>query len=95
MVISGTNHGDYVIKNYKETPQTRLILDLCVPRSVHPDMQRHPALTLLNIEQLCRFVQGEHQNQWQEVVKTKEKIAQAVEITIASYEKKVSSCVYT
>lgn len=94
IVISGTNHGEYVIKSAQRVPNTRLILDLCVPRSIHPDINRHSSITLLNIEQLGHLTTGIRQNQWQEVVETKEKIAEAVGRTVASYEKKVSSCAY-
>lgn len=94
IVISGTNHADYVIKNTLGIPQTRLILDLSIPRSVHPDIHRHSSITLLNIEQLGHLNSGMRRKQWREVVATKEKIAQAVERTMCTYEKKASLCVF-
>jgi glutamyl-tRNA reductase len=92
IVISGTNHGDYVIKNITNAPKTRLILDLCVPRSVHPDIHRHTSITLLNIEQVGHLASGPRQNQSREVSLAKEKIGEAVGRSVASYEKKV--CAY-
>jgi len=94
VVISGTNHGDYVIKNTKNTPHTRLILDLCVPRSIDPDIHRHTSITLLNIEQLGHLSSDTRQNQWQEVLKTKEEIVRVVGRTISTFEKKTPPCLY-
>jgi len=87
-------NGAPYIKNVSGVLQTRLILDLSVPRSIDPALNRHPSLTLLNMEQLGRFAEGTRQNQWREVLETKAQISEAVARTVASYEKKVSPYAY-
>lgn len=94
VVVSGTNHGDYIIKNISSVLQTRLVLDLSVPRSIDPALNRHPSLTVLNMEQLGRFAEGTRQNQWRDVLEAKAQISEAVARTAASYEKKISSYAY-
>lgn len=54
-VIFGTKAPDYLVsaKCVTDHPiQTKLLIDLSVPRNIHPAVARHPAITLLNIDQL-------------------------------------------
>ncbi|MGA8163712.1 MAG: glutamyl-tRNA reductase [Waddliaceae bacterium] len=54
-IIVGTRFSGYLIskKNLSQTQMShKLIIDLCVPRNVEPKLCRHPAITLLNIDQM-------------------------------------------
>lgn len=56
LVICGTNRHDYLLSYdeiaKKEEIRTRLIFDLSVPRNVDPCLNRHPLITLLNLEEI-------------------------------------------
>lgn len=58
-IIFGTKSPDYLITS-KDIPQglldKKLMMDLCVPRNVEPKLTSHPAITLLNIDQINRLV---------------------------------------
>lgn len=54
-MIIGTKAQDFLIRN--ESPSllnSKLIIDLSVPRNVDPILARHPKITLLNIDQINR-----------------------------------------
>jgi glutamyl-tRNA reductase len=53
-VITATTAPSHLITPVPH-PQTRLILDLSVPRVVSPTLQDHPTLTLLNMEEIGKF----------------------------------------
>lgn len=78
MVISGTNHESYVIEKVSQKLDTRLILDLSVPRSIAPELNRHPSLTLLNIEEISRLTERVGQVQLREIGITKQRIEEEV-----------------
>jgi glutamyl-tRNA reductase len=56
LVICGTYQHDYLITSKQISDQnnlaTKLICDLSVPRTVDPNLSRHPQITLMNIEEL-------------------------------------------
>ncbi len=59
LVICGTNHTQYVLSSQQleeNNLSTKLIFDLSVPRTVDPQLGRHPHLTLFNIEELGKLI---------------------------------------
>jgi len=87
-VIAATHSEDHLITSMPETARTRLILDLSVPRSVDPSLQRHPGLTLLNMEQVGSFFDSYHSERLSEVQTIKNFLQQSIEHYTASYERK-------
>ncbi len=60
-VIFGTKAPDYLVTATCVTDQpiqTKLLIDLSVPRNVHPSVAREPNITLLNIDQLHDMLQN-------------------------------------
>jgi glutamyl-tRNA reductase len=88
MVISGTNHEEYLIQSIPENPTTKLILDLSVPRSVDPALSQHPLLSLLNMEQISNLAVSRRDIQQQEVQQTKKNILATVDKHVVSYREK-------
>ncbi len=59
-IIAATTADQYLLTTLPMERQTRLILDLSVPRSIHPDLGLDPALTLLNMEQIGELFTQAH-----------------------------------
>ena len=65
MIVCGTNQKEYLLKRedtscYKEPVNvipSALIIDLSMPRSVDPQLSRHPQISLFNIEEINAFVE--------------------------------------
>jgi len=57
MVICGTRHDDFLLREEKGEIATRLIFDLSVPRNVDPKLALTPNLLLWNIDQLTALMQ--------------------------------------
>jgi glutamyl-tRNA reductase len=59
LIICGTTHSHYLL-SYEEANcdkmKTKLIVDLSVPRTVDPQLARHPHLTLFNVEELGKVI---------------------------------------
>jgi len=79
-VILGTRHGEHLL-----TPEqlgnallkTRLLIDLSVPRSVHPQLGRHPQLTLMNIDQLGLLIEKKQRGYKEEIHHVQEFVREA------------------
>lgn len=64
MIIAGSNQKDYLLKkedaySYAEPAAlipASLVIDLSMPRSVDPELGRHPQISLFNIEEINAFV---------------------------------------
>lgn len=59
LVICGTNHSQFVLSSQQlegGNLNAKLIFDLSVPRTVDPQLGRHPHLTLFNIEELGKLI---------------------------------------
>lgn len=59
LVICGTNHSQHVLSPHQlegDRLKTKLIFDLSVPRTVDPQLGKHPYLTLFNIEELGKLI---------------------------------------
>ncbi len=89
-VIAATTSKDYLISSSPASVQTRLILDLSVPRSVDPALKNHPALTLLNMEEIGKFFENTQNSRFNEVQSVKSFLQQVAQDTAARYEQKTS-----
>jgi glutamyl-tRNA reductase len=87
-VIAATHSEEHLIRSIPNHSRTRLILDLSVPRSVDPSLERHPELTLLNMEQIGAFFESYRSQRLSEVDSIKSFLQESVEKYTALYEKK-------
>lgn len=59
LVICGTTHSHFLL-SYEETcrenVRTQLIFDLSVPRTIDPQLAKHPRLALFNVEELGKLI---------------------------------------
>lgn len=61
LVVCGTVHDQFLIKNLPANLKTRLIFDLSVPRVVDPEVGKHPGLLLWNIDDIASMVEKTNQ----------------------------------
>jgi glutamyl-tRNA reductase len=87
-VIAATDSEQPLISSMPKKPLTRLMLDLSVPRSVHPSFKKHSQLSLLDMEQISAFFESHHSQRLSEVQSIKNYLEQAVERYTASFERK-------
>jgi glutamyl-tRNA reductase len=59
-IIAATAADDYLISQLPIYRQTRLILDLSVPRVIHPDLGLNASLTLMNMEHIGELFAHAH-----------------------------------
>lgn len=65
IVVCGSQSSDYLLRQdhlVKKEVQTRLVLDLSMPRNADPLIGKHPYLTLLNIEEINGFITHKQQS---------------------------------
>lgn len=86
-VIAATHSEEHLITSMSDS-RTRLILDLSVPRTVDPSLERNPELTLLNMEQIGAFFESYRSQRLSEVESIKNFLQESVEKYTALYEKK-------
>lgn len=68
MVICGTSYAQFLLKKEDVSTftepgsiiPTSLIIDLSMPRSVDPQLSKHPHISLFNIEEINAFVDQKH-----------------------------------
>ena len=87
-VIAATNSEDHLITSMPMHSKTKLILDLSVPRSVEPSLNRHTGLTLLNMEEIGAFFENYRSLRLSEVETIKQYLQNGIERYTALYEKK-------
>ena len=87
-IISATTTDEYLISHLSPSRQTRLILDLSVPRSVHPDIGLDPSLTLLNMEQIGELFAHAHTVRHTEVEQVKDFLNSAVHSYTERFQQK-------
>lgn len=87
-VIAATSSEDHLITSIPKNSRTRLILDLSVPRSVNPALQRDTELVLLNMEQIGAFFESDRLVRLSEVQSIKDFIQESIARYLALYEKK-------
>jgi glutamyl-tRNA reductase len=83
-IISATTTDEYLLTSLDSPRHTRLILDLSVPRSVHPDIGLDPSLTLLNMEQIGELFTHAHTIRYSEV----EQVKKFLESSVFAYTKR-------
>ncbi|NGX51680.1 MAG: Glutamyl-tRNA reductase [Chlamydiae bacterium] len=57
VVICGTYHEEYVLDAVEGEISPTLLFDLSVPRTIHPDLGKHPQISLYNIDQIGEIFQ--------------------------------------
>ncbi len=88
-IISATTSEEYLLTSLTSNPHTRLILDLSVPRSIHPDLGLNPSLTLLNMEQIGELFAHAHTVRYTEVEQVKKFLESAVHSYIDRFQQKI------
>ncbi len=82
LVICGTNQSNYLMTasqlHDRRSIQTRLVVDLSVPRNVDPQVGRHPQITLFNIEEIGQLLRAKEDRYMQEILLCKEKLSALV-----------------
>lgn len=90
VVVCGTNRVNHLVApeqiDHKVPMQTRLVVDLCVPRNVDPRVGRHPNITLLNIEEVCGLLQAKEGRYIQEILLCKERLTSLVERQLSLFQ---------
>ena len=92
VVICGTNQTNYLMTpaqlNNEKPIQTRLLVDLCVPRNVNPQIGRHPQITLFNIEEVSQLLRVKEGRFLQEILLCKESLHGLVERQLRVFQQK-------
>lgn len=89
VTIFGTSCPDYLLKEGRSVEQKHLLIDLSVPRNVHPYVGKHNNITLLNVEQIDRLIDKKRKGQAKETAKNEsEKISQSVISHLENFRKK-------
>lgn len=81
-IIFGTKAPHFLI-NRANLPESctnaKLIIDLCVPRNVEPQLSRDPRITLLNIDQINRILRVRKQQMSHTLLQAEQLVAAAAE----------------
>lgn len=92
VVISSSSAREYLLTqeqmSQEETLQNRIIFDLSLPRSVDPQIGKHPKITLFNIEEIGSFIEQKQKGFWQERQQIERSIEAAVAWQLECYGKK-------
>lgn len=91
LVICGTNHSQHVLSPYQlegDRLTTKLIFDLSVPRTVDPQLGRHPYLTLFNIEELGKLIDQKRESDINALTSAEEMIWGLVQRQIEIFHRK-------
>lgn len=91
LVICGTNHPQYVLSSQQlddDRLKTKLIFDLSVPRTVDPQLARHPYLTLFNIEELGKLIDQKRECDINALSSAEETVWELVQRQIGIYHRK-------
>jgi glutamyl-tRNA reductase len=93
IVVCGSQSSDYLLRydhlNNQEI-QTKLVLDVSMPRNADPLIGKHPCLTLLNIEEINGFISHKQQNFGKEKKLIYKHIEDLVSRQVELYHKKKS-----
>lgn len=87
-IIAATAAEGYLLTTLASHRQTRLILDLSVPRVVHPVLGHDPSLTLINMEHLGELCTSAHTARQSEVVQVKRFLESSVGIYNERFKQK-------
>lgn len=93
MIICASNAPEPILSIEEtrklEIAEKTLILDLAMPRNVCPSIQRHPAIHLLNIDDLTRLLYNQKARQQKELESCNKWIEQEVDKQVAIYRHKM------
>ncbi|WP_068467485.1 glutamyl-tRNA reductase [Candidatus Protochlamydia phocaeensis] len=87
-IIFGTKSPDYLIKRKdvaKDLAGHKLIMDLCVPRNVEPQLGQDPRITLLNIDQINRLLRIRHRCMTHTLAEAERRVIQATHLHTNRY----------
>ena len=88
IVVCATKSSGYVIQSAGEEIKTRLIFDLSVPRNVNPQLVRHPALSLFNMEEMSQMLELEQNKNLSEIDRAESLLFDRVQSYILSFQNK-------
>jgi glutamyl-tRNA reductase len=99
IVVCGSKSSEYLLKaehiaEDRAKVQSRLVIDLSLPRNVDPCINKNPLITLFNIEEIEQFIDQKHKTSFMEQTKIAKKIEDSVNLQSALFHRKRSiSCV--
>ena len=101
MVICGTSHAQFLLKKddistFTEPGSiipTSLIIDLSMPRSVDPQLSKHPHISLFNIEEINGFVDQKHKMDGSEKERMSLVLQKAINAQLVLYHTKCNKVV--
>jgi glutamyl-tRNA reductase len=90
LLIFGTKEKEYLLnfENTKGIKGSRVVFDLSVPRNVDPRIQKHPDITLMNIDQLSELLEKKRRAQLLELQSSENVIRSLVDRQIGIYQSK-------
>lgn len=90
-VIFGTKAPHYLVRRH-DLPDAcssrKLVIDLCVPRNVEPQLGRDPRVTLLNIDQINRILRVRKQQMAHVLTQAEQLVTQAAQKQITLFQGK-------
>lgn len=90
-IIFGTKSPEYILTPRqlpKKLDETKLIIDLSVPRNVDPLLGRHPHLSLFNIDQINRTLKSRKQQVVHTIAQAEHMVSLATKNLIAAFQEK-------
>jgi glutamyl-tRNA reductase len=91
-IISATVAEGYLLTSLASSRQTRLILDLSVPRTIHPDLGLDPSLTLMNMEHIGECFAGAATARSLEVAEVRQFLASRAHAYTERFALKTARC---
>lgn len=90
-VICGSLSSEYLLTQGDlkgKQVQSKLLIDLSLPRNIDPALERHPSIALFNIEEINFFVSQKQEGMIKEKQNIKSQIAERVSRQISLYQEK-------
>ncbi len=92
IVICGSLASQYLLKqeHFTDEVQNRLVIDLGLPRNVDPLVEKHPSITLFNIEEVNCFIDQKQRGMFKDKGLIKKQLEENVQNQIDLYYDKKS-----
>lgn len=87
IVICASSRDSYVIQKPKEKTSTQLIIDLSVPRCVHPDLEKRYAIPIIDIGHINEYLKKDPFNQDEKIRGVKREISSSAERAMSCFER--------
>lgn len=90
-IIFGTKSPDFLLTKQgcnEDWKEKKLILDLCVPRNVEPQVGQDPRITLLNIDEINIHLQSRRYDLHQTLMEAEQRIVLATRQHVHRYQEK-------